>query len=155
MRVREIQAKEIIKTIRKLCMEANTVLGDDVIRAYEKGLEDEESELGKDILRQLLENAKIAREEKIALCQDTGLAVVFVAMGQDVHVVGGDLNEAINELQAKDPRVAEVVKLRFFVGLNRQETADALRVSIRTVDNDWAYAKAWLQVELARSSGPE
>ncbi len=78
-------------------MEANTILEDDVIAAYEKGLENEESPVGKDGFRQLLENAKIAREEGLALCQDTGLAVVFVEMGQDCHVVGGDLNEAIHE----------------------------------------------------------
>jgi len=78
-------------------MEANTILGDDVIAAYRKGFEQEESPAGKDVFRQLMENADIARDEKIALCQDTGLAVVFVEMGQDVHIVDGDLNDAINE----------------------------------------------------------
>lgn len=97
MSVREIQAEEITKTIRRLCIEANTILGDDVIQAFEKAKEGEESPVGRDILRQLLNNAKIAREEGLPLCQDTGLAVVFVEMGQDVHVIGGDLSEAINE----------------------------------------------------------
>jgi fumarate hydratase subunit alpha len=97
MVTREIQAFEITKTIKRLCIEANTVLGEDVIAAYEKGLEIEESPLGKDHFRQLLENAKIAKEEGIALCQDTGLAVVFVEMGQDIHIVDGDINEAIHE----------------------------------------------------------
>lgn len=95
--MREINTKEITKTVRRLCMEANTILEEDVIAAYERGLEKEESPVGKDGFRQLLENARIAREEGIALCQDTGLAVVFVEMGQDIHVIGGDLNEAINE----------------------------------------------------------
>jgi len=97
MVAKEVQASEITKTIKRLCIEANTVLEEDVIAAYEKGLEIEESPVGKDCFRQLLENAKIAKEEGIALCQDTGLAVVFVEMGQDVHVIGGDLNEAIHE----------------------------------------------------------
>ena len=97
MEVREIPAEEITKTIKRLCIEANTVLGDDVIEAYKKGYENEKSPVGRDILLQLLENSRIAEEEGIPLCQDTGLAVVFIDMGQDVHVVGGDLNEAINE----------------------------------------------------------
>jgi fumarate hydratase subunit alpha len=95
--VRDIRAEEITYTVRRLCIEANTILGDDVIEAFRKGLEKEESPVGKDIFRQLLENARIAREEGVALCQDTGLAVVFVEIGQDVHIVGGDLNESINE----------------------------------------------------------
>lgn len=97
MGVREIQAEEITRTIRRLCIEANTILGDDVVDALKKGLEKEESTVGKDIFRQLLENAKIAREEGIPLCQDTGMVVVFIEMGQDIHIVGGDLNQSINE----------------------------------------------------------
>ena len=97
MGVREIQTEEITRTVKQLCIEANTVLGNDVIKALEKGYEMEESPVGKDILSQLLENAKVAKEEGLPLCQDTGLAVVFVEMGQNVHVVGGDLNEAIHE----------------------------------------------------------
>ena len=97
MGVREIEAKQITGTIRRLCIEANTILEDDVIDALKKASEKEESPAGKDIFRQLLENAKIARNEGIPLCQDTGLAVVFIEMGQDIHIVGGDLNESINE----------------------------------------------------------
>lgn len=97
MEIREITAQEITTRVRDLCIEANIVLPDDLIEAYKKGYEREESPLGKGIFRQLLENAKIAQEEKIALCQDTGLAVVFVEMGQDVHIVGGDLTASINE----------------------------------------------------------
>jgi fumarate hydratase subunit alpha len=95
--MREINVKLITEKVRELCMEANTVLEKDVITAYEKALEIEESPLGKDHLHQLLENAEIAKEERIALCQDTGLVVVFVELGQEVHLVGGDLNEAIHE----------------------------------------------------------
>lgn len=97
MEIREISAQEITRRVRDLCIEANIALADDLIEAYKKGYEREESPLGKDIFSQLLENARIAQEEKIALCQDTGLAVVFVEMGQDVHIVGGDLTASINE----------------------------------------------------------
>jgi fumarate hydratase subunit alpha len=72
-------------------------LGDDVVEAFAEAFEKEESPVGKDIFRQLLENAKIAKEEGIPLCQDTGMVVVFIEMGQDIHIVGGDLNQAINE----------------------------------------------------------
>ena len=97
MVTREIQAFEITKTIKRLCIEANTVLEEDVIKAYGEGLEREESPTGRDAFRQLLENARIAKEEGLPLCQDTGLAVVFVEMGQDIHIVDGDLNGAIHE----------------------------------------------------------
>jgi fumarate hydratase subunit alpha len=97
MGVREIHIDEVTKAIRRLCIEANTILGDDMIKAFERGLTIEESPSSQDVFRQLLENARIAREERIPLCQDTGLVVVFVELGQDVHLLGGDLNEAINE----------------------------------------------------------
>jgi len=97
MKFREVHVKGVTKTIRRLCIEANTVLGDDLVIALEKGLREEQSPVGQDIFRQLLENAKIAGGEGIPLCQDTGLVVVFVELGQDLHLVGGDLNEAINE----------------------------------------------------------
>lgn len=97
MAFREIEAEHITRTVKGLCIEANTVLDDDTIAAYERALEAEESPVGKNIFLQLLENARIAQEEGIAVCQDTGMVVVFVELGQDVHIVGGDLNEAINE----------------------------------------------------------
>jgi fumarate hydratase subunit alpha len=97
MGVREIAAEEITSTIRRLCIEANTILGDEVVEALKKGLEQEESKTGKDIFRQLLDNAKIAKQEGIPLCQDTGMVVVFIEMGQDIHIVHGELNQSINE----------------------------------------------------------
>ena len=97
MGVREIAAEEITSTIRQLCIEANTILGDEVVEALKKGLEREESKTGKDIFRQLLDNAKIAKQEGIPLCQDTGMVVVFIEMGQDIHIVHGELNQSINE----------------------------------------------------------
>ena len=97
MGMREIHAGEITSTIRRLCIEANTSMEDDMIAALNSALEKEESPVGKDILRQLLENAEIAKSEGIPLCQDTGLAVVFIEMGQDIHIIGGELNKSIHE----------------------------------------------------------
>jgi len=97
MGLREISASEITMAVKRLCIEANTVLEPDVIAAYKRGLEEEESPIGKDSFRQLLENARIAQEEGLPLCQDTGLVVLFAEMGQDVHIIGGDFNEAIHE----------------------------------------------------------
>ncbi len=97
MAIREIQAEEITKAVRRLCIEANTILGKDIIDGYRSGLKMEKSPVGKDIFRQLLENAEIAERKSIPLCQDTGLAVVFVEIGQDVHITGGDINQAIND----------------------------------------------------------
>jgi fumarate hydratase subunit alpha len=95
--IREISTEQIIRAIKSMCVESNTILGDDVIRAIQRAHDKEESQVGQDILNQFLENARISREEGIPLCQDTGLAVVFVTLGQDVHLVGGSLTEAVNE----------------------------------------------------------
>lgn len=95
--MREIAADAVTETVARLCMEANYELGEDVVRALEAALEREESEVGRGILRQILENVAIAREEKIPICQDCGLAIVFLELGQEVHIVGGDLYEAVNE----------------------------------------------------------
>jgi fumarate hydratase subunit alpha len=95
--MREISTENITNAIEKLCVESNTILGDDVLNAIRQAHKQENSEVGKEILFQVLENADLARDQKIPLCQDTGLAVVFVELGQDVHLVGGDLETAINE----------------------------------------------------------
>jgi len=95
--IREISSKKIIEVVRDLCIDANYNLGDDVLRAFDKAIEAEESATGREVLKELKENARIAREEKAPICQDCGLAVIFIEIGQDVHITGGDLNEAINE----------------------------------------------------------
>ncbi len=95
--MREVHVEEITKTVRDLFIDANINLGEDVLRALEQALEMEESPIGKEILKELIENARVAREEEMPICQDTGLAVVFLELGQEVHLVGGDLTEAINE----------------------------------------------------------
>lgn len=91
-----INVETIQKEVARLCMEANYYLGDDVMRALQAAVETETSSLGKDILLQLLENARIARQEQVPMCQDCGMAVVFVELGQDVRIEGGNLTEAIN-----------------------------------------------------------
>ena len=88
---------DIVKKVKDACMSANIELGEDVITAFRKTKETEESPVGKEILEQLIENATIAKEEKIAMCQDTGFAVFFVEIGDEVKVSGGNLVEAINE----------------------------------------------------------
>jgi fumarate hydratase subunit alpha len=95
--VREIHVDRITAAVRELAISACTQLGAAEIKALERAVEKEESPTGRDILRRLIENAAIARQEGIPICQDTGLAVVFVEMGQDVHVTGGALKEAIDE----------------------------------------------------------
>ena len=94
--MREIDAGAITETVARLSMEANYELEEDVLQALERGLEEEESPVGKEIFAQLLENAEIARTEKMPICQDTGLTVVFLEMGQEVHITNGDLEAAID-----------------------------------------------------------
>jgi fumarate hydratase subunit alpha len=95
--LRLINVKKITKAVKKLFIEANTVLGEDVVEALRQALTREESETGKQVLQKIIENADVARRKKMPICQDTGLAVVFVEMGQDVHIVGGELHAAIEE----------------------------------------------------------
>jgi len=95
--MREIHLSQITAAVRDLTVSANTHLGQDVLEAFERAIDQEVSPTGKDILAKLIENAHIAREEGIPICQDTGFAVVFVELGQEVHLVGGDLKEAIHE----------------------------------------------------------
>jgi len=95
--IREIPSKKIIEVVRGLCIDANYNLGNDVLRAFDKAIEAEESPTGIEVLKELQENARIAWEEKAPICQDCGLAVVFIDIGQDVHITGGDLTEAVNE----------------------------------------------------------
>jgi fumarate hydratase subunit alpha len=95
--MREINVNLITEKVRDLCMRANTDLGEDVLQAFDRAMEKEDSPLGIEILKELKENARIAKAENVPICQDTGFAVVFVELGQDVHLVGGNLNAAIQE----------------------------------------------------------
>ena len=95
--IREINASEITKTVREMCIKVNHFLSEDMDNALKKATENEKSDLGKKILDQLQENLKIAGEDMIPICQDTGMAVLFVEGGQDVHVADGLIEDAINE----------------------------------------------------------
>lgn len=95
--MREIQTDTITKAVRDLFMDANCTIGDDLIAAYDKGIENDESPVAREVLKELKENVRIARDEHSPICQDTGLAVLFIELGQEVHIVGGDFNEAIHE----------------------------------------------------------
>ena len=95
--IRTINTKEITKNVKEMCIEANHFLSSDMDAAMKKATAEEKSELGKKILNQLQENLKIAGEEMIPICQDTGMAVVFLEVGQDVHLVGGNVEDAVNE----------------------------------------------------------
>ncbi len=95
--MRQINVGDITDGVRRACIEACTVLPNDVVKALQHALEIEESPTGKDVLRQLIENAEIARTEGVPICQDTGVALVAVVLGQDLHVTGGYLYDAINE----------------------------------------------------------
>ncbi|WP_029231485.1 fumarate hydratase [Butyrivibrio sp. VCB2006] len=95
--MREINVAEVTKTVRQMCIDVNYELSEDMQAALKKAQNEEESELGKTIFSKLQENLVIAKEDQIPICQDTGMAVFFFKIGQDVHFVGGNLTDAINE----------------------------------------------------------
>jgi fumarate hydratase subunit alpha len=95
--MKTIDAAEITETVRTLCMDANYNLNDDIVCALTHAGKTEKLQNGKNILNQIIQNSAIAREERIAMCQDTGMVVAFVEIGQDVKIVGGSLKNAINE----------------------------------------------------------
>ena len=95
--MRTIDVQEITRSVKEMCIEANHCLSEDMDNAMRHAADREEAPLGKQILMQLQENLKIAREEMIPICQDTGMAVIFLEVGQEVHFTGGSLEEAVNE----------------------------------------------------------
>ncbi|SEU02013.1 fumarate hydratase [Lacrimispora sphenoides] len=95
--IRTVKVEEITKNIKEMCIEANHVLSSDMERVFLKAVDEETSLLGRQVLCQLKENLKIAGEDMIPICQDTGMAVIFVRIGQDVHIEGGNLTDAINQ----------------------------------------------------------
>jgi fumarate hydratase subunit alpha len=95
--MRQIQAEEISNLVAKLCIEANLYMGPDLRAAMERAVQTEESPVGRECLQSLLRNVDIAAEEQIPICQDTGMAILFVEYGQEVALVGGSFEEAINE----------------------------------------------------------
>lgn len=95
--IRTVKVDEIIKNIKEMCIEANYYLSKDMDLAMKNAERDEKSPLGKQILGQLQENLNIAASDMIPICQDTGMAVIFLEIGQDVHLEGGSLEDAVNE----------------------------------------------------------
>lgn len=130
--MREIRASRITNAVAELCMRANYELGDDVYQALKDGAANEESAVGRDVFNQLVENADIARSEQVPMCQDTGFAVVFVELGQDVHITGGLLADAINAGVAKG--YSEGYLRKSIVGhpLERMNTGDNTPAVIHT-----------------------
>ena len=122
--MRTIHTDEIIKNIKEMCIEANLSLtAEDMKCRFKNATESEKSPLGKQILNQLQENMEIAAADQIPICQDTGMAIVFLNIGQDVHIEGMDLHDAVNEgcvrgiqkdilgnLLSKDPLIRENTK---------------------------------------------
>ncbi|HOJ44401.1 MAG TPA: fumarate hydratase [Syntrophorhabdaceae bacterium] len=95
--MREIHTDEIISTIEKLFIDANINLSDEMLARFNKAIEEERSPVGKEVLRELVNNAEIAKKEQIPICQDTGIAVTFLEIGQDVHITGLNLEDAVTE----------------------------------------------------------
>lgn len=114
VKMQTIEAQKIRETVKQMCQDANFFVPDDVMKALEQARKNENSETARIILSQIIKNNKIGSKEKIAVCQDTGLAVFFVELGQDVHIIGGSLTDAINE----------GVRLGYKQGYLRKSTCD-------------------------------
>lgn len=95
--MREVNVKEVQNAVKDMCISANYNLGNDITNAFKSFRENEESPVGKEILDKLIKNSELARNKKVPMCQDTGMAVVFAEIGQEVRLIGGDIKEAINE----------------------------------------------------------
>ncbi len=124
--MRQIEAAEIRTKIYELILEASYNIGDDIYACVKKRISDEVSEPGRAVLEQLIENYDIAKNERVAICQDTGMLVVFMDIGQDVHITGGDLNETVNE----------AVKMAYEDGFLRKSVVkDPIFERVNTRDN--------------------
>lgn len=130
--MREIAIKKIIAALKNLCIEVNTKLPEDVREALNKALAQETSSRGREILRQILENAEIARKEKLPLCQDTGTAIVFIEIGQEVKIIDGLLTEAVNEGVSQGYRAGNLRKSIVADPLKRDNTGDNTPAIIHT-----------------------
>ncbi|MEO0091222.1 MAG: fumarate hydratase [candidate division WOR-3 bacterium] len=130
--MKEIKYQDIVDTVAKLCIDANCLIGDDIINAFKNGLKIEESPTGKEILQQLIDNAEIAKKEMIPACQDTGTAVVFLEVGSDIRVIGGELFDAINAGVAKGYKEGYLRKSIVADPLRRKNTGDNTPAVIHT-----------------------
>lgn len=127
-----MECQQITDAVSELCKDACMNLGQDVLMAIQKAAAEEESQSGKDILKILLDNAEVARAENIPMCQDTGFTVVYLELGQDIHVVGGDLTEAINAGVRKGYNEGYLRKSIVGHPLNRVNTGDNTPCVIHT-----------------------
>lgn len=128
--MKQVEAREITALVSRLYLEANFVLPADVVACLEAALKREESPLGRNVLETLLKNAEIAARERVPLCQDTGLAVVFAEVGQELHISGGSLDEAVDagvaRAQAEGYLRASVVKDPIFERVNTTDNTPAM-----------------------------
>ena len=129
---KEIPYQKVVDTVAKLCIDANCLMGDDVINSFKNGLQKEESPTGIDIFNQLIENAEIAKKEMIPACQDTGFAVVFLEVGSGVRITGGELFNAINAGVAKGYKEGYLRKSIVADPLRRKNTGDNTPAVIHT-----------------------
>lgn len=129
--MREIHVSEIVEVVSNLSVEANVSLGRDVLSRLEESLKKEESPIGKEVLLQLIENARIAETERIPICQDTGIVIIFMEFGQDVHIVGGDLSLALQEGVRQGYRKG-YLRASLCHPLSRKNTGDSTPAVIHT-----------------------
>jgi fumarate hydratase subunit alpha len=129
---REIPASKITETVARLCQQANCFLPEDVWRSLEESSLKEKTETGRDVFQQVMENARIAAQKGIALCQDTGITDIFLAIGQDVHVSGENIVDAINDGVAKGYREGYLRKSIVSNPLHRKNTGDNTPAQIYT-----------------------
>lgn len=95
--IKEITTQKITETVARLCVDTNRVLPDDIVAAVKKAISEENNTLAQSIMCDICKNIEVAKEDNMPVCQDTGMAVIFLEIGQDVHIVGGSLNDAVNE----------------------------------------------------------
>jgi fumarate hydratase subunit alpha len=130
--MREVNVKDISDALRDMAIESNCVLGDHEIEYFKKMAAAEDSPTGREIFDLMFENARIAREEQIPICQDTGMAVVFLEVGQDVHLAGGDLEEAVNDGIRRGYEEGYLRKSILSDSINRVNTGDNTPAFIHT-----------------------
>ena len=150
--MRDISAKKIINAVKDLCLDASINLSEDILAALNHALSKEESPQGREIIRQIMNNAEIARREKLPLCQDTGLAVFFVEIGQEVHITEGSLVEAINEGVSRGYREGFLRKSVAVDPLARKNSGDNTPAIIHTDVVSGDRIHLWL---MAKGGGAE
>lgn len=130
--MREINVKKITNAVKKICLDANFILPKDVRKALKESFKNEKSKIAKEMLCQIIENDRLAEKEKIPMCQDTGLAVIFLEIGQDVHIAGGNLADAVNRGVREGYREGYLRKSVAADPLGRKNTGDNTPAAIHT-----------------------